>query len=188
MPLVWLSRLSGGSPVGRVYGPDLMLAVCERSVGRGYRHFLYGGGPSVAEKLASQLQNRFPGLGIVGAYSPPFRPLTQREDQEIVERINAAQPDFVWVGLGAPKQEHWMADHLVKLNATVLIGVGAAFDFHSGVKVQAPYWMQRSGLEWFFRLLSEPRRLWRRYLVYNTKFLYLIFLQSLGLAAFNIDE
>ena len=188
MPLVWLSRLSGRAPVERVYGPDLMLAVCERSLSRGYRHFLYGGGAGVGEKLASHLRHRLPGLNIVGTYSPPFRPLSLQEDQKIVDRINAARPDFVWVGLGAPKQEYWMADHLTRLNAPVLLGVGAAFDFLSGVKAQAPYWMQRGGLEWLFRLLSEPRRLWRRYLLGNAKFLYLIFLQALGLIVLDIDE
>ncbi len=180
MPLVWLSRFMGFPHVERVYGPDLMLAVCEHSAKRGYRHFFYGGAPRVAEKLAVRLRSRFPGLRVAGTYSPPFRPLTPEEDQEIVDRINAARPDIVWVGIGAPKQERWMAEHVGRLCAPALIGVGAAFDFHAGLKKQAPRWMQKSGLEWSFRLMSEPRRLWRRYLINNPFFLWLVFLQALG--------
>ncbi len=171
MPLVWLSRRQGFRHVERVDGPDLLLAVAERSVERGYRHYLYGGAPGVAERLAARLRARFPGIQIVGVEAPPFRPLTAEEDAAAVERINAARPDIVWVGLGAPKQERWMAAHAGRLQAPVLIGVGAAFDFHAGVKRQAPRWMQRHGLEWLFRLCQEPRRLARRYLVYNTLFM-----------------
>jgi len=180
MPLVWVSRLMGFSRVRRVYGPDLMLALCERSVKPGYRHFFYGGAAGVPEKLAARLEARFPGLDVAGSYSPPFRALTPEEEREIVERINAAQPDIVWVGISTPKQERWMAEHVARLNAPVLVGVGAAFDFHAGLKKQAPKWMQKSGLEWAFRLMSEPGRLWRRYLVNNPFFLWLIFLQALG--------
>lgn len=172
MPLVWLSRARGFGYVNRVYGPDLMLALCERSLSKGYRHFLYGGAPGVPEKLAENLKRRFPGLDVVGTYSPPFRPLTHEEDERVVRMINEAGPDIVWVGLSTPKQERWMAGHIGRLEAPVLIGVGAAFDFHSGVKRQAPRWMQRSGLEWLFRLLTEPRRLWRRYLIYNSLFVW----------------
>jgi N-acetylglucosaminyldiphosphoundecaprenol N-acetyl-beta-D-mannosaminyltransferase len=180
MPLVWLSRLQGFRQVERVYGPDLMLAVCERSATRGHRHFFYGGAPGVAEMLASRLQWRFPGLQVAGLYSPPFRALIPEEDEAVVKRINALQPDIVWVGMSTPKQERWMAEHVGRLSASALIGVGAAFDFHAGLKRQAPRWMQRSGLEWLFRLLSEPRRLWRRYLVNNPWFLWLVLLQALG--------
>lgn len=180
MPLVWLSRLMGFPYVGRVYGPDLMLALCERSEKRGYRHFFYGGAAGVPERLTARLQARLPGLNIVGTYSPPFRTLTLLEDQEIVERINAARPDIVWVGISTPKQECWMAEHLDRLAAPVLIGVGAAFDLHAGLKKQAPRWMQKGGLEWSFRLMTEPRRLWRRYLVNNPLFLWLLLLQLLG--------
>lgn len=180
MPLVWLSRLMGFRHVDRVYGPDLMLAVCERAVQPGYRHFFYGGAAGVADKLAVRLQSRFPGLQVVGTYSPPFRPLTFEEDQQVIEEINAVQPDIVWIGMSTPKQERWMAEHVRKLSAPVLIGVGAAFDFHAGLKKQAPRWMQRGGLEWSFRLMTEPRRLWRRYLVNNPLFLWLILLQVLG--------
>jgi N-acetylglucosaminyldiphosphoundecaprenol N-acetyl-beta-D-mannosaminyltransferase len=180
MPLVWLSRLMGFSHVERVYGPDLMLAMCARSMTQGYRHFFYGGAPGVAEKLVLRLQSRFPTLQVSGTYSPPFRPLTPEEDVAVVQRINAVQPDIVWVGISTPKQECWMQEHVGRLCAPALIGVGAAFDFHAGVKRQAPRWMQQSGLEWLFRLTTEPRRLWRRYLINNFSFLWLILLQALG--------
>jgi N-acetylglucosaminyldiphosphoundecaprenol N-acetyl-beta-D-mannosaminyltransferase len=182
MPLVWLSRLMGFHQVERVYGPDLMLALCEHSARRGHRQFFYGGAPGVADTLAGRLQSRFPTLQIAGVYSPPFRPLSPEEDATVIERLDAAQPDIVWVGMSTPKQERWMAAHVGRLRAPVLIGVGAAFDFHAGLKRQAPRWMQRSGLEWLFRLLTEPRRLWRRYLVNNPVFLWLVLLQLLGKA------
>lgn len=180
MPLVWLSRVLGFPHVERVYGPDLLLALCERSIQRGYRHFFYGGAPGVAEKLVLRLQSRFPGLTVCGTYAPPFRPLTPEEDREVMAQIDAAKPDIVWVGISTPKQQRWMAEHVGRLHAPVLIGVGAAFDFHAGVKRQAPRWMQRSGLEWCFRLLAEPRRLWRRYLLDNPSFVWLVLLQLLG--------
>ncbi|HXH09762.1 MAG TPA: WecB/TagA/CpsF family glycosyltransferase [Alphaproteobacteria bacterium] len=181
MPLVWLSRLLGFPHVERVYGPDLLLALCERSVTRGYRHFFYGGAPGVVDKLVLRLQARFPGLIVCGTYTPPFRPLTREEDWEATAQIDGAKPDIVWVGISTPKQQRWMAEHVGRLSAPVLIGVGAAFDFHAGVKRQAPRWMQRSGLEWCFRLLTEPRRLWRRYLIDNPSFVWLVLLQLLGL-------
>ncbi len=177
MPLVWLSRLHGFERVGRVYGPDLMEALCELSRKKGYRHYLYGGADGVAELLKSRLCERFPGLEIVGTQSPPFRPLTPQEDTEAVCSINEAEPDIVWIGLGSPKQDHWMSAHVGRIAAPVLIGVGAAFDFHAGRKKQAPRWMQRSGLEWLFRLTQEPGRLWWRYLVYNPLFVTLVLLQ-----------
>jgi N-acetylglucosaminyldiphosphoundecaprenol N-acetyl-beta-D-mannosaminyltransferase len=164
-----------------------MLALCERSVGRGYRHFFYGGAEGVPERLAASLQQRFPGLLVVGTYSPPFRPLTSEEDVQVVQMINEAAPDVVWVGLGSPKQDQWMAAHVGQLAAPVLIGVGAAFDFHAGRKKQAPLWMQRSGLEWLFRLLTEPRRLWRRYLISNPKFVFLVLAQVLGLRHSSLE-
>lgn len=170
MPLVWLARHAGHRYVERVYGPDLMLAACEASTRCGWRHFFYGGGPLVAQQMAAQLQSRFPALNIVGVYSPPFRPMTADEDESLVRQINGTRPDIVWVGLSTPKQECWMAAHVGRLSAPVLVGVGAAFDFHAGVKRQAPRWMRQSGLEWAFRLLSEPRRLGPRYLVNNPAF------------------
>jgi len=186
MPLVWLSRLHGLCHVERVYGPDLMLACCERSVARGYRHFFYGGGEGVALRLADRLRQRYPGLRVAGTYTPPFRPLGAAEDQEIVREINSADPDIVWVGLSTPKQERWMAAHVGRLSAPVLIGVGAAFDFHAGLKKQAPRWMQRSGLEWLFRLGTEPRRLWRRYLRNNPAFIWCVLLQAVGIARYEL--
>lgn len=188
MPLVFLSRRMNHKHVGRVYGPDLMLALSEFSVSRGYRHYYYGGAEGVPELLADTLAQRYAGLQVVGTCSPPFRALTPEEDQAIVDRINAAEPDIVWVGLGCPKQDIWMAEHRAKLNAPVLIGVGAAFDFLSGRKRQAPRWMQRSGLEWFHRLLSEPRRLWHRYLVYNPLFVYFVLLQMVGLRRIKLPD
>jgi N-acetylglucosaminyldiphosphoundecaprenol N-acetyl-beta-D-mannosaminyltransferase len=181
MPLVWLSRLHGQGHVTRVYGPDLMLALCEHSLLRGYKHLFYGGGEGVPDLLANNLRRRFPGLQVVGGYSPPFRPLSGAEDERVVAAVNEADADIVWVGLSTPKQERWMTEHVGRLTAPVLIGVGAAFDFHSGLKKQAPRWMQRSGLEWLFRLATEPRRLWRRYLVNNPLFVLLVLQQTLGL-------
>ena len=182
MPLVWLSRLHGQRRVERVYGPDLMLACCERSVVGGWRNFFYGGGEGVARRLAERLRCRYPGLIVAGTYTPPFRQLTAAEDRAIVSEINEASPDIVWVGLSTPTQERWMDGHVGRLCAAVLIGVGAAFDFHAGVKRQAPLWMRQSGLEWLFRLGTEPRRLWRRYLRNNPAFIWRVVLQAAGIA------
>ncbi len=181
MSLVWLCKLKGHQRVERVYGPDLMLALCERSPERGYRHFFYGSSPAVLEALAARLLARWPSLQVVGTYAPPFRSLSPQEDAQSVGQIIESRPDVVWVGLGTPKQERWMAEHVDRLGAPVLIGVGAAFDFNAGMKRQAPRWMQRNGLEWLFRLLSEPRRLWRRYLVSIPLFAYYLALDALGL-------
>ena len=172
MPMVWISRMRGFKHVTRVYGPDLMLDVCARSAETGWRHFLYGGAEGVADLLSRNLCHRYPGINVAGTFCPPFRPMTDAEDRELVDQINSARPDIVWVGLSTPKQEYWMARHIGRLEAPVLIGVGAAFDFIAGVKPQAPRWMQRSGLEWLFRMASEPRRLCRRDLVNNTGFVY----------------
>ena len=155
MPLVWLNHLKGFSWVERVYGPDLMLAVCQQSLLKGYRHYFYGGAKGVAEALVARLTQQFPGLQVAGSWSPPFRPLTRDEDEDSTQLINQTEPDIVWIGLSTPKQEYWMHEHLGRVRAPVMIGVGAAFDFHAGIKKQAPRWMQRSGLEWSFRLLSR---------------------------------
>jgi N-acetylglucosaminyldiphosphoundecaprenol N-acetyl-beta-D-mannosaminyltransferase len=187
MPLVWLSHLQGFRHVRRVYGPDLMLALCARSVPKGYRHYLYGGRPGVVEELKRRLERRFPGLNVVGTFTPPFRPLTPEEDQDVVARIRAARPDIVWVGLSTPKQEIWAAEHLDRLEAAAIIGVGAAFDLHSGRKRQAPLWMRQAGLEWLFRLCQEPRRLWYRYLVYNPLFVLKVSAQLLKLRQYSVD-
>jgi N-acetylglucosaminyldiphosphoundecaprenol N-acetyl-beta-D-mannosaminyltransferase len=179
VPLVWVGRLLGQRAVRRVYGPDFMLRLTERAAARGYRVFFYGGAAGVATTLAGRLADRFPGLRVVGAESPPFRPLTSDEDRAMVERINASGADIVWVGLGCPKQERWMAEHRAALTAPVLLGVGAAFDFHSGRVAQAPRWLMPLGLEWLYRLVQEPRRLWRRYLLDNPLFIVLVATQLL---------
>lgn len=181
MPLVWLCRLAGHRDSNRVYGPDLLLALCEHSVPRGYRHFFYGGGPGVAQQLADRLRERFPGLAIAGTASPPFRALSGAEMLEAAREINLARPDILWVGLSTPKQERWMRRQLGHVGAPILIGIGAAFDFHSRHKRQAPRWMQRGGLEWLFRLATEPRRLWRRYLTCLPAFAVLTARQLAGL-------
>jgi N-acetylglucosaminyldiphosphoundecaprenol N-acetyl-beta-D-mannosaminyltransferase len=188
MPLVWMSRLKGHPHVERVYGPDLMLACCAASVRRGYRHYFYGGAPGVPERLATRLGEGFPGLVVAGTWSPPFGEPTPAEDEATVERINAAEPDIVWVGLSTPKQERWMAGHVGRLCAPVLIGVGAAFDFHAGIKRQAPKILQRVGLEWLFRLASEPRRLWRRYLRNNPRFVWSVLLQVAGVVRYDLES
>jgi N-acetylglucosaminyldiphosphoundecaprenol N-acetyl-beta-D-mannosaminyltransferase len=163
MPLVWFSRLSDKSRSKRVCGSDLMRKMTAVSSLRGYRQFYYGGAEGVAEKLKQTLITAHPELKVAGTLCPPFRELTAEEDQAVVDAINAARPDIVWVGLSTPKQEFWMASHLGRVEAPVMVGVGAAFDFLAGTKRQAPLWMQRNGLEWLFRLASEPHRLWRRY-------------------------
>jgi N-acetylglucosaminyldiphosphoundecaprenol N-acetyl-beta-D-mannosaminyltransferase len=187
MPLVFISRWLGYKHVTRVYGPDLLLAFSQLSAEKGYRNYYFGGVEGVPEKLADSLTSRFQGLQVVGTYSPPFRPLTAEEEQITVERINAAKPDIVWVCLGSPKQDLWVAKFRDRLDAPILIGVGAAFDFLSGRKPQAPRWMQRSALEWLFRLLTEPRRLWRRYLINNPLFMLLVTLQFLKIRRFPLD-
>jgi N-acetylglucosaminyldiphosphoundecaprenol N-acetyl-beta-D-mannosaminyltransferase len=183
MPLVWLSRLSGHAYVSRVYGPDLMLA--ELAAGQ-HRHFFFGGRDGIADRLAGKMREKFPGLEIVGTMTPVMGTADELCTPETAEAINQARPDVVWVGVSSPKQEFWMACMRPLLEAPVLIGVGAAFDFHSGGVKQAPRWMQRSGLEWLFRLVQEPRRLWRRYLVDNPWFLFEMARQKLGLKRYPL--
>jgi N-acetylglucosaminyldiphosphoundecaprenol N-acetyl-beta-D-mannosaminyltransferase len=186
MPIVWVSRLHGGRQVSQVCGRELMLALCGHSVSRGYRHFFYGGGPGIGALLNQKLCHRFPGLNVVGSITPPFRALTEDEDERVVAEINRARPDILWVGLSTPKQERWMASHRARISAPVMLGVGAAFDFNSGVKKSPPSWVQRNGLEWAFRLVSEPRRLWRRYAYIVPAFLALNLLQLLRLQQFEV--
>jgi N-acetylglucosaminyldiphosphoundecaprenol N-acetyl-beta-D-mannosaminyltransferase len=181
MPLVWLSRLHGHRHVGRVYGPDLMLALCDWTQATGRRHFFYGGAPGVVDRLVRKLQVRYPALIVAGSHTPPYRTADTEEAPEVLDAINAAAADIVWVGLGTPKQDYWVARHRKLLRAPVLIAVGAAFDFHAGQLRQAPRWMQRYGLEWLFRLLQEPRRLAFRYLMYNPLFILQVALQLAGL-------
>jgi N-acetylglucosaminyldiphosphoundecaprenol N-acetyl-beta-D-mannosaminyltransferase len=172
MPMVWSSRLAGVKDVTRVYGPDFMLAMSERSAERGYSSFFYGGNDGVAEQLADALRARFAGMPVAGTWCPPFRPLTDEEKVEVVTMINGSGADMVWVGLSTPKQERWMAEFLPLLDVPVLLGVGAAFDIHSGNLRQAPPFLQKAGLEWLYRLAMEPRRLWRRYLHNNPRFVW----------------
>lgn len=170
MPMVWAAHWAGIAGCERVYGPDLLLALCAHGVPAGWRHYFYGGAPGVADRLAARLAERFPGLEVAGTWCPPFRPLTSDEERAVIDDIDAAAPDLVWVGLSTPKQERWMAAMRDRLEAPVLLGVGAAFDLHAGLVPQAPAWMQARGLEWAFRLAQEPRRLGKRYLVNNPGF------------------
>jgi N-acetylglucosaminyldiphosphoundecaprenol N-acetyl-beta-D-mannosaminyltransferase len=183
MPLVWMLRKLGYPHQERVRGPELTSRVCAEAARRGVPVGFYGGHPEALEALVRNLSARFPGLRVVYAYSPPFRPLTPEEDERVTEEINASGARILFVGLGCPKQEWWMAEHKGRVRA-VMLGVGAAFDFHAGRVRQAPVWMQRAGLEWLFRLVQEPRRLWRRYLKHNPRFLLLAFLQLTGMRRF----
>jgi N-acetylglucosaminyldiphosphoundecaprenol N-acetyl-beta-D-mannosaminyltransferase len=170
-PLVWAINLLGHSLGARVYGPELMARACARGAQNGQRLYLYGGrNQGGLVQLALNLRQRFPGVKIVGGYSPPHRPLTDDERGAVIREINGSRADVVWVGIGVPKQEKWMAQMRDALEAPVLVGVGAAFDFHAGLVPQAPNWIQESGLEWAYRLAHEPRRLWRRYMRYNPRF------------------
>jgi N-acetylglucosaminyldiphosphoundecaprenol N-acetyl-beta-D-mannosaminyltransferase len=187
VPLVWLSRWAGFRFVSRVYGPDLMLAVFAQSAPAGYRHFLYGGREGVADRLAVVLGRRFPGVQIVGTYTPPLAAADELCNDATVSVINASHADIVWVGVSSPKQELWMSCMRSRLEAPVLVGVGAAFDFHTGAVRQAPGWMQRAGLEWLFRLIQEPRRLWRRYLIDNPWFAFEVGRQKLGLKRYSLS-
>lgn len=182
MPLVWL----GPRGVERVYGPDLLLAVCDAGRAVGLRHYFYGGHPGVAETLRANLSARFPGLDVAGTGTPPFRPLDAAELSAFRAEIARLRPDVIWVGLGTPKQERFMAEQAATLEAGVLIGVGAAFDFHAGRVRQAPRGMQRSGLEWLFRLATEPRRLAYRYLVNNPAFVLHVLAQKIGLQDYRL--
>jgi N-acetylglucosaminyldiphosphoundecaprenol N-acetyl-beta-D-mannosaminyltransferase len=173
MPVVWLGKLQG-EKVGRTYGPDLMSELCDKGREFGIKHFLYGGNDQTNELLVTKLKEKYPGIIITGFYAPGILKVKEVESQVVLDKINQAKPDILWVGLGSPKQDYWMSIHRDKLEVPVMVGVGAAFDFISGVKPKAPKWMQRSGLEWLFRLCNEPRRLWRRYLLGNTYFIYLL--------------
>ena len=184
MPLVWL----GPPGTGRVYGPDLMLAVCAAGRASGLRHFFCGGTPGVAEELREKLIARFPGLEVTGTYCPPFRPFTPEERLALKAEVKRTQPDVLWVGVSSPKQERFMAEYLPRLEATVMLGVGAAFDILAGNVAQAPRWMQRSGLEWLYRLSREPRRLGPRYLVNNPLFGLRIAGQLSGLRRYEIER
>lgn len=187
MPLVWLARYHGFALKRRVYGPELMLSFCQATAELGYRHFFYGGVEGAAQKLAETLAQQFPGMIVAGTFAPPFRPLTSREEVEAATLIGEAKPDVLWVGLGAPKQEKWMHAHR-HLAVPVMVGVGAAFDLNTGRLRQAPQWMREIGLEWLFRLIAEPRRLWRRYLLLGPKFVLYVLTELCGLRDFGSKQ
>jgi N-acetylglucosaminyldiphosphoundecaprenol N-acetyl-beta-D-mannosaminyltransferase len=186
MPMVWLGRMNGFKHMDRVYGPDLMLDIFSASVQNGWKHFFYGGANGVALELKARLESRFPGVKITGTYEPPFRPLNPDEEKALTQLVSDTKPDIFWVGLSTPKQERFMAEYLQRLDTTLMVGVGAAFDFHAGRVKQAPRWIQRSGMEWFFRLCTEPRRLWRRYLKNNPRFVFLTLCQRLGIRRYSM--
>lgn len=171
VPLVWYAKLTGNKKISRVAGPDLMDSLFKISEEKCYTHYFYGGSENTLEQLKKELENKYPRLKIVGMYSPPYRKLTPEEDNDIISIINKAKPNILWVGLGAPKQEFWMNDHKNRIKSSIMIGVGAGFDFFAGTIKRAPLWMQKSGLEWLFRLSQEPTRLWKRYFVTNSLFI-----------------
>ena len=177
MPTVWMGHLQGFSSMERVFGPDLMLEVIGHKEFATRRHFLCGGAPGVAEQLRDEMMRRFPWAVIAGVYTPPFRPMTQVEELDFAMQVRQARPDIIWVGLGTPKQDRFMAKYLPLLDTKLMIGVGAAFLFHTGAIQDSPQWVKRAGLQWFHRLLQEPSRLWRRYLVNVPSFLFAAALQ-----------
>lgn len=187
MPMSWVGWRQGLRDMDRVYGPELMLEVCALSARKGYTHFLFGGQPGVAEELKAELERRFPGLRVTGTCTPPFRPLNAEEEAALAAQLAADPPDFFWVGISTPKQERFMAAHLDRLPVKVMLAVGAAFDVHTGRIADAPRWMKRAGLQWLHRLCQEPRRLARRYLVNNPRFVGKILLQLAGLRRYALD-
>lgn len=188
MPLVWLGRWHGHRGITRVYGPDLMELVCDTGRAAGLTHYFYGGAYGVADQLREKLCARFPGLQVVGTFTPPFRRLDEAELARLQADLAGCQPDIIWVGLSSPKQELFMAEHAARLDAGLLIGVGAAFDFLSGRVSQAPRWMQRGGLEWLHRLCTEPTRLWQRYLIHSPLFVLRAGAQLLGLKRYPLED
>ncbi len=184
MPISWVGWLQGFAQMDRIFGPDFMAGLCELSPARGYRHFLYGGNPGVVEQLKSVLEARFPGLSIVGTYTPPFRPLHAEEEKDLLARVRACRPHVLWVGLSTPRQENFMARHVDRLQVPLLVGVGAAFDFHTGRIRDCSPWIKRSGLQWLHRLIQDPHRLTRRYLRNNPEFVFRIAVSMLNRRSF----
>ena len=181
MPMSWVGRLQGFGDMDRVFGPDFMSSMCQLSLERGFRHFLYGGQPGIAEKLKYSLQKKFPGLLVVGTYTPPFRNLNVEEEEILLAQVRDTRPHVLWVGLSTPKQERFMAQYVDRLQVPLLVGVGAAFDYHTGVIRDCSTWIKRAGFQWLHRLAQDPRRLWRRYLRNNPAFVWNIALQLLKL-------
>jgi len=188
MPTVWMGRLKGFLAMHRVFGPDLMVNIIGRAEFRKCIHFFCGGEPGVAERLRDEMLRRFPGVKITGTYSPPFRPMTLTEEEELVSKVRSLQPDIIWVGISTPKQEHFMARYLPRLDTKLMIGVGAAFLFHTGAIKDSPDCVKRAGLQWLHRLLQEPSRLWRRYLVNNPLFIIYAFLQIIGWKRYTLES
>ena len=196
MPMVWMARWNGYDEVDRVYGPDLMLDVVLATAGSGRGHFFWGGKEGVAHALGERMMSWFPGTQVVGTGCPPFRELSPDEDEALVAQLRESRPHFFWVGLSTPKQERFMHDFLARHpdltadweHGLIMLGVGAAFDFHTGRVSQAPRWMQRNGLEWFFRLCQEPRRLWKRYSINNTGFIFAILPQLMDLKSYPLEK
>ena len=187
MPVVWMGRyFHGRESMDRVYGPDLLREVVDAGREAGLRHFFYGGKEGVAEKLRDRLAETFPGIQVTGIFCPPFRPLNEREESALIRQVEEANPHIIWVGLSTPKQEKFMADLQEKLPGRLMLGVGAAFDFHAGIIRNTPAFFQRTGLEWFFRLCTEPRRLWPRYSKIVPRFIAGAFLQITGLRKYSI--
>jgi N-acetylglucosaminyldiphosphoundecaprenol N-acetyl-beta-D-mannosaminyltransferase len=187
-PSVWVGRAQGFGRMEQVAGPDLILEFCKLSSQKGYSQFLYGGAPGVAERLRDVLSKRYPGLKVVGTYTPPFRPLNGQEEKEVTELVARLKPDVTWIGLGAPKQELLMAKYLNRFDTTLMVGVGAAFDMHTGQIKDAPQWVKRVGFAWVHRLIQEPRRLWKRYLMSIPRFIWAITLQLLGLTKYYLKD
>jgi len=188
MPMVWIGRLQRLRRMGRVFGPDLMRAVCQMSVSKGYTHFLYGGKPGVAEHLRTVLVEQFPGLRVVGVYSPPFGPLSERQEQELRSIVARVKPDIFWVGLSTPKQERFMARYTKAMDTRLMVGVGAAFDYLCGNIKDAPDWVKNAGLQWLHRFAQEPGRLWKRYLYNNPRFLWGVTLQLIGIKTYPLHR
>jgi N-acetylglucosaminyldiphosphoundecaprenol N-acetyl-beta-D-mannosaminyltransferase len=186
MPTVWVGRHQGHAKMERVAGPDLMLEVIRRPEFRGYTHFLCGGKEGVAEELRDQLRARHPGIQIVGTYTPPFGPMSSAQEEDFLSTINGAHPDIVWIGISTPKQERFMDHYLPLVDTTLMFAVGAAFDFHTGRIADCSDWIKRAGLQWFNRLLQDPKHLWKRYLRNNPPFLFYIFLQLTGIQSYRL--
>ena len=185
MPMTWVGHLQGFRKMDRVFGPDFMTAICRLSVERGYRNFFYGGQPGVAKLLSEALTNRFPGLQVVGIFAPPFRPLTSHEEDEVIAQVLQSRPHIVWVGLSTPKQERFMAQYASRFQVPLMVGVGAAFDYHTGQIRDCSLWIKRAGLQWLHRLIQDPKRLWKRYLINNPAFIWQMVLQFAGLRVYS---
>ena len=187
MPIVWISHLQGFSATQRVFGPDLMVDIMGGAQFRNCVHFLCGGEDGVADNLRDELLRRFPWIKIAGTYSPPFRPMTDTEEQAFIATVRTLQPDIIWVGLSTPKQERFMAHYLPMLNTTLMVGVGAAFLYHTGAIRDSPDWVKRIGMQWLHRLIQEPARLWKRYLLNNPSFVACAFLQFMGWKRYALE-